>query len=77
MENNVKNQLVGHIYTKLLIDSDLSSDMANRSIEIAYNDSYLLDLMEDWLKEKNDYIKNEMLNEIINYTDEIQRRKSL
>ena len=51
--------------------------MANRSIEIAYNDSYLLDLMEDWLKEKNDYIKNEMLNEIINYTDEIQRRKSL
>lgn len=42
--------------------------------KLALEDKYLRDLMIDWMKETNTYIKSEMLNEVINYTDEILRK---
>lgn len=71
MENDSKNQMIGKAREKL------PADISNDSISLALKDEYLYDLMEDWLKEKNEYIKDEMLKEIINYTYEVMRIKGL
>lgn len=76
MENDIKNQLVEHARLQMF-DVSVPFDTIILSTSLALRDEYLFDLMADWLKEKNDYNKNEMLNEIINYTDEIQRKKGL
>lgn len=44
--------------------------------KIANGDIYLSDLIIDWAKEKNNYIKDEMLKEIGNYTYEVLRSAS-
>lgn len=76
MENDIKNQLVEHARLQMF-DVSVPFDTIVLSTSLALRDEYLFDLMSDWLKEKNDYNKNEMLSEIINYTDEIQRKKGL
>lgn len=76
MENDIKNQLVEHARLQMF-DVLVPFDTIVLSTSLALRDDYLFDLMSDWVKEKNDYNKNEMLSEIINYTDEIQRKKGL
>lgn len=77
MENDVKNQLVEQVKTKMSKDWTIPAGIITTSTSLALKDAYLYDLMSDWLEEKNDYIKHEMLKEIINYTDEMNRVKAL
>jgi len=77
MENDVKNQLVEQVKNRMSKDWTIPSDIISNSASLALKDVYLYDLMSDWLKEKNDYNKHEMLKEIINYTDEMIRIKRL
>jgi hypothetical protein len=77
MENDIKNQIIEKVWIKMSNDYTIPAGIISSSTSLALSDDYLLDLLSDWLDEKNDYIKHEMLKEIINYTDEMARIKSL
>lgn len=77
MENDMRNQLVEQARYKMSLDLSIPSKIINDSTSLALKDEYLYDLMSDWLTEKNEYNKDEMLKEIVNYTDEILRMKRL
>lgn len=65
--------IVEDILTKPNVDAQLII----KANKLALEDDYLYDLMVDWMKETNDYIKGEMFQEIINYTEEVIRRAGL
>jgi len=75
MENDNKNQLVEQARTKMSLDGTIPSYIINDSTSLALSDKYLLDLIGDWIIEKNEYIRGELQQEIINYTDELIRTK--
>lgn len=77
MENNNKNQAVEQAREKMLSSGTIPSYIINDSISLALTDRYLFDLISDWATENNDFIKNELQQEIINYTDELIRVKKL
>lgn len=65
--------IVEEILTNPLVDCTL----VTRAGKLAAEDNYLYDLMLDYAKEPEGLIKTEMLNEIINYTDETVRTMNL
>lgn len=77
MENDMKNQLVEEARYKLSLDLKVPLNVIDTSLSLALKDDYLFDLIGDWLKERNEHIKDEMLKEIVNYTDEVIRLKRL
>lgn len=77
MENDMKNQLVEKARYEMSLDLTVPLNTINDSTTLALKDKYLYDLIGDWLSERNDHNKNELLKEIVNYTDEILRVKRL
>lgn len=77
MENDMKNQLVEEARYKMSLDLSIPSNIISDSTSLALKDKYLYDLISDWLIENNEYNKDEMLKEIVNYTDEMLRMKRL
>lgn len=59
------------------LDTSIPSNIVLDSTSFALKDEYLYELLMDWLKEHNEYNKDEMKKEIVNYTDEILRKKKL
>lgn len=77
MENDQKNQLIEYARYEMSLDLDIPSNIVNDSAQLALKDKYLLDLISDWINEKNEFNKTEMRKEIINYTEEILRTKKI
>lgn len=77
METDQKNQLIEHARYKMSLDSSIPSNITNDSSILALKDKYLYELIADWVEEKNELNKDEMKKEIINYTEEVLRKKKM
>lgn len=77
MKNEVKHQNLEKIRYDMSLDTSIPSNIVLDSTSFALKDEYLYELLMDWLKEHNEYNKDEMKKEIVNYTDEILRKKKL
>lgn len=77
MESDQKNQLIEHARYKMSLDFSIPSNIVHDASLLALKDKYLYELIADWVEELNEFNKNEMKKEIINYTEEILRTKSI
>lgn len=76
MENKELDQIIV-IRDEMLTDPNVEGLLVWNAAKIALEDKYLYDLMVDWMKETNDDIKHEMLQEVVNYTDETLRKMKI
>jgi len=56
---------------------NVNSTVINSAIRLSLEDKYLSDLINDCLQENNEHNKNEMAQEIVNYTEEVLRKSKL
>lgn len=73
MENDKFFEL-SYIRDSMLEDPTVDSLLIWNAAKLALEDTYLKDLMFDWMKETNSFIKSEMLKEVTHYTEEILRK---
>lgn len=62
------------IRDEMLSNPDVQSLLIWNAAKLALEDNYLYDLFVDWAKETDCLAKNEMLNEVENYTHEVLRK---
>lgn len=68
---------ISFIVDELLTDPSVDFKVVNSAGKLASEDKYLYELMVDWMKSTDNYIKGAMKDEILNYTEEVLRRAGL
>jgi hypothetical protein len=62
------------IKDEMLMDKNVNASVIIRATKLAENDEYLYDLINDWMTVVDPNIKNMLLDEVVNYTEEIERK---
>lgn len=65
---------LNYVRDEMLTNPNVEGMVIWNASKLASEDSYLYNLMMDWAKETDSSMKNELLKEVISYTDEILRK---
>lgn len=71
---NDRLETISYIVEDMLLNPDVDCTVIMASGKIAAEDTYLYNLMLDYMKEFDINSKDELLEEIIDYTEEFLRR---
>jgi len=75
MDNKLEQLVI--IKDELLMDPSVDASLILKAYRLAEEDSYLYELMIDWMKVVDPDIKNMLREEIFNYTEEMIRKAKL
>jgi len=63
-----------YIRDEMLTNPKVNAQTILNASKIAEEDNYLYELMIDWMKVVDDHIKLMLMDEVVNYTEEIVRK---
>lgn len=77
--NNMENKLEELVIIKdeMLMDPSVDASLVLKAYRIAEEDKYLYELLIDWMKVVDPYIKNMLRDEVFNYTEEVIRAQKI
>jgi hypothetical protein len=72
-----KLEALSFIKDEMLMNKNVNARTIINAAKIAEEDNYLYELMIDWAKLIDDDIKNMLMEEVINYTEETIRKNKM
>lgn len=77
MDQQAKLENISYIIDDILLEPDVDCSVVLASGRMAAEDDYLYKLMVDYMKETELDLKDNMLKDILDYTQEFLRRASI